>query len=143
MALRNAVSFRPGDLGTLPFAIFASSLVGACGSTNNASTVADAGDVAAVADAGHAGPASDDASPEGSVPDATACATISASSNDQTCANDADCVTIAEGDACMACGLSCATATRRHRKTRSRDGSGTDPSLTASCLCVFLFLILA
>jgi hypothetical protein len=111
MAPRSAVSFRPGSLGALAFVIFASSLVGACGNTNSASNVADAGDAAAAADAGDAGPASDDASPPGSVSDATSCATISASSYDQTCANDADCVAIAEGNACIPCGLSCNTAT--------------------------------
>jgi hypothetical protein len=111
MNLRNALSLRSGDLGALAFVTFASSLVGACGTTNSAGNVADAGDAAAATDARDAGPASDDASPPGSTPDATSCMTISASSYDQTCANDADCVAIAEGDACMPCGLGCATAT--------------------------------
>jgi hypothetical protein len=111
MALRDVVSFRPADLGALAFVAFAFSLAGACGGTNSAGHLGDAGDAAAVADAGDAGLPSDDALPPGSVSDATACATISASSYEQTCANDADCVAIAEGDPCVPCGLSCPAAT--------------------------------
>jgi hypothetical protein len=126
---------------SLWLSLLVGSVVVGCDRTESASSSEFDLDARALADASPEADATATASkptlwsPATARPDSAAC-TILASSYDQSCTNDIDCVAVGEVWGCAGCACATGAINKRDQETYTRDLAALSPSEgTASCHC--------